>query len=294
MSSVLTPGIPCALPYADITLLQVVRKGHVQTNFFYPIYRGTPHRVLVNPGNPADTLQAFFAKNENVLEELNNLAVGGTQIKPLGVKWHVKCDATLTTDLLGPNWQAPRLLGDGIELDFDQSWGLSIIGNVKKRVVAETALERIVNQAQVNWFPEQVVGVVTAIYFITGGLSYTGKVKAIARGGAELETQRRNANVAEDQAELEADPSEKKADNAATTVAQVAPTPKWKVSVAGTSNVVLTEIDPVDWIVAIEYLRLVEEDGLLKSLGVVLRSTAATLGIKGIGEPMSDTIVAGR
>ncbi|KAI2504457.1 hypothetical protein MHU86_9956 [Fragilaria crotonensis] len=286
VSSVLTSGIPCALPYADITLLQVVKKGHVKTNYFYPIYRGTPHRVLVNPGNPADTLQAFFAKNENVLEELNNLAVGGTQIKPLGVKWHVKCDATLTTDLLGPNWQAPRLLGDGIELDFDQSWGLSIIGNVKKRVVAETALERIVNQAQVNWFPEQVIGVITAIYFITGGLSYTGKVKAIARGGAELEAQKRNANVVEDQAELEDDPDETNAD---TTDAPVAPTRGWKVSMTGSSNVVLTEIDPVDWIVAIEYLRLVEEDGLLRSLGVVLRSAAATFDIKTRDEDMVDS-----
>lgn len=207
--------------------------------------------------------------------------MGGTQIKPLGVTWHVKCDATLTTDLLGPNWQAARLLGDGIEVDFDRSWGLSIIGNVKKRVVAETALERIVNQAQVNWFPEQVVGVVTAVYFITGGLSYTGKVKAITRGGAELEAQRRNANAVEGKAELEADPGEKKADTTAPAVAPVAPTPKWKVSVTGTSDVVLTEIDPIDWIVAIEYLRLVEEGGWLKSLGVVLRSTAATFGIKG-------------
>lgn len=271
----LISGVPCSRPYSNITLLQLIRKGHVHTNHGFWIFDDT--HVSVNPGNPADTLQKCFAKNKWVLEELEHVDEGETDIMPLDMT----CNASLTAGLLRSNWLRARLLNDGYEVDINQTWDLSIVGNVKKRAVAVTQLESIVNQVRVDWFPDKVIGVVTAVYVVTGGLSYKGKVRAIIKGGAESVTQTSNAstkNKAESVAQTcNAGAVERKAQvaqtcatneakrqakvltdstNADTTDTSVAPTPGWKFSVIGNSEIVLTERDPVDWIVAIEYLEL--------------------------------------
>jgi hypothetical protein len=144
---------------------------------------------------------------------------------------------------------------------------------------------KILIDARIDRFSPHVIGVVTAVYFITGGLCYTGEVRAVANGGAVLEPHPNNTNPVENKAELEPQTSNTKANEgkaeseahpsetmADTTHAFVALTPGWKVTVTGTNKIVLTERDPMDWIVAIEYLRLVKKDGRVVPMEVVARS----------------------
>lgn len=241
----------------------------MKTNRGFWVFDDT--HVLINPGNPADTLQACFDKNDEVIKKLNDLAVGATDVKPFDVDVDVTCHASLTADLLGSNCLTAGLLSAGFEVDVNQKWSLSIVGNVKKRAVTVTQLERIVNQARVEWFSENVIGVVTAVYVITGGLSYTGHIKAVIQGGKEMVTQTRDNTAVEGKAEseaqttntieggkkaqLEADQSNTSKETKTTNIS-VASTPGWQFTVIGNRDIVLTEREHVDWIVAIEYLEV--------------------------------------
>lgn len=260
-------GVPCALPFSGIALLQLVRKGDVKNYHGFGLFEDT--RVLVNPGNPADTLQKCFVKNKWVFEELNHVDEGQTCIMPCGVDIDLKCHASLTAGLRRSNWLRASLLNDGYEVDINQTWDLTIAGYVRKRAAAATQLESIVHHARIGWFSGDVIGVVTAVYVITGGLSYTGRVRVVIQGGekmvaqarnntalesiAELETQARKKNALEGMPKLKGHASNKYSD---TTKVSLAPSPGWNFTVEGNGQIVLTENDPVHWIVAIEYLNL--------------------------------------
>lgn len=255
----LVSGVPCALPYSDIQLLQFIRTKHIKTLGWYE-----KTHVLVNPGSNADNLLAClsaevlfdpsndpeslftaggdllttnnllttFRRNKQAVAELKHVVDGAKVIlaKPI----HVSGNASLKAEFLGSNPLKRGLRRIGFEVENDNSWVLSINGTVMKRALAVTKLERVLEKYKIDWFSKNVIGVVTAIYFVSdGGLSFTGKVQARTKlVGRPNST---NAN--------------------STTIESVKPIQGWNWTVTGTGDI-LTESDPVDWIVAIEYLRV--------------------------------------
>lgn len=279
----LIPGVPCALPYSDVNLLQIIRSGQLEKQG--PIFRR--RHVLVNPGNNAETLLTCFSddflavggnssddcrKNkEEVLKDLQGVIDQGgtTKVMPMQVTW----DSSKTSGIYVSHALEVALASVGYNLVHDRSWSLSIDGKVTKKSVAVTKLENILMRSHINWVTN-IIGVVTAIYVITGDFSFTEKVEGTSKAAVEFLPNDTNVSIA-----------------------------GWTGDVTG-STIHLKKDDPVDWVVAVEYLRLdavpkgitgvmhggnaIKADGqLMAAVGHVMTSVGDVV------EPLGDVDVLG-
>jgi hypothetical protein len=115
----------------------------------------------------------------------------------------------------------------------DMSWRATFgEGMIRMRALSHLSLGKVLRSPGLNLDLERHMGIVTAIYFISGGLTFEGKAKAVSDDGVELQ---------------------------ATTVPfdfdDIAE--GWHYSVTDTGTVVVKENDPAEWIVAVEYRDLV-------------------------------------
>ena len=234
-------GVPCARPYpgGSIELLQRIDHAHVKRVGFF-----SHTHVLINPGNSAETLiTCVDDKDQKVeLETLvANADVNG--LKPVNVK-------DLTSLKAGFDASIPLddLAKVGLKATTDANWSLSLgNGRITKKSVSAPRLRKFLKSNHVlrddNFKNKQAV--VTAIYFVTGGLKFTGDSKLVTTGGLHLDVM---PNV------------------------PVNSTAGWQFKVDTAGQVILSEINPVDWIIAIEYNTVDPDKGdELQSKGLLLR-----------------------
>jgi hypothetical protein len=220
--SAIGAGVPCLRPYSGIELLQLINSDDVHQ---YGVFKHT--HDLNNPGNNAGTLITCIDETE-IKKELEELVERASVI-------HVKTlDVTQVAFLMaGFNASIPLpnnddLVNVGLKVTSDDNWSLTI-GNhtVTKKAVSEIQLKRFLARSHVDWNFDYTMGVVTGIYYIAGGLTFTGDAKAVTTAGAHLvETPNVPVNV----------------------------TAGWNFTGSNTGKIVVAQNDTVDWVVAIDYL----------------------------------------
>jgi hypothetical protein len=214
--------VPCAQPYGSIKLLQLIPHSHIYVS-------GLVRRkyVLANPGNSGDSLIRVF-KDGDQREELITLVREAE---------HVIFKSIARNSML-PGFhsffplQVVDLAGVGLKTISDKNWNISFgNGQIEKKAVSMIGLTRFL---EMNHMARSKVmrifgGVVTAIYYITGGVRYTGDAALVTTNGVQLDpTPTGPVNIAAG----------------------------WQYKVTDAGQVQLFEVDPTEWIVAIEYLRL--------------------------------------
>lgn len=252
--------VPCLRPFTGIELLQLIKKGQVKRYGFFRV-----NQVLRSPGDDADTLiTRTLLRDANLNGELSTIVdstsdglsklVDRAFAHPIA--WLEKeqmaslkaalafdtgsgtSDSTLLPNNVSPKktWKVQRYPSDvslarvGLKEISDESWILSSSRIVRKTVECYE-LRAILSDSNPNWGLSPNEGVVSAIYAISGGLIFTGHAEAVTKAGRTLE---------------------------ATPDVSVEITTGWHYTKTKTGEVVLTEVDPVDWIIAIEYVKLEE------------------------------------
>lgn len=262
-------GVPCARPYRyiDIQLLQLIQHGHVDG---YGLFRHKP--VLMDPGDGGDTLIYFVKQHGQQGTLINGDGIQGTliddvddfdkigehnieaivvtkperqrdleklvlypeeakfDIKQMNKKQRAAIKAGFHTSI---SLQDGDLAKVGFKPTRDRTWSLSFGDDrITKKSVSPTKLESILTKHKIPWRKvlRNFIGVVTDIYYVTGGLKYTGDSESVTINAEKL------------------DPTEKPV--------EIKDTEGWKYTVNNVGQVVLSEINPCDWIIAIDYQEL--------------------------------------
>lgn len=261
-------GVPCARPYPDgsIRLLQRVDHAHLKRVGFF-----SHKHVLINPGNSARTLITCVDDNDQK-EELETLVATAdvNGLKPVNVK-------DLTSLKAGFDASIPLddLANVGLKATSDANWSLSLgNGRITKKSVNARRLSKFLKSNHVprdNDFKNKDA-VVTAIYFVSGGLKFTGDSTLVTTGGLLLDAM---PNV------------------------PLNSTAGWQFKVNNAGQVIVSEINPVDWIIAIDYYNVEpddEDDVKLKVPPVRARMAdeEETVSLKGQGVEEEDTSPKGQ
>lgn len=234
---------PCSRPFTGIPLLQLVKHGNIEG---YGLCRR--RHVLTNIGHRRDTLVNYvtlqgqqgtlinFVGNESHREE-HDLEAYVAQpdyeefnLNPLNAK---QCDALKT------GFNALISLGDdhlakvGFKAISDRNWTLSFgNGRITKKSVSLTKLEDFLENNSVPWksVMSEFKSVVTAIYYITGGLRYTGDSESVTTKAEKLDPTMNPVKIMDAEG--------------------------WEYIVNDFGQVTLSETNPHDWIIAIDYQEL--------------------------------------
>ncbi|KAI2499576.1 hypothetical protein MHU86_14937 [Fragilaria crotonensis] len=218
-------GVPCVRPFTDIQLLQFIEHGHVD---WYGFYHQT--HVLNNPGNRNDTL-ITYVDGDDQKEELQELVsdAGVHILQALNVTQAAASKAGLYAS---SPLEATTLSSIGLKVTSDVSWSLTFgNGRIQKKSVSIMGLSKFLNKYGITWCPDTInfKAMVTAIYSVTGGLTYTGDAKLVTSGGGQLRP---------------------------TPTGPVNVNAGWEYTLTNSGKVVLSEINPHEWIIAIEYRKL--------------------------------------
>jgi hypothetical protein len=250
-------GVPCARPFpgGSIKLLQRIDHAHVKR---VGLFRH--NHVLINPGNSADTLITCVDDNYQKVELETLVATADVNgLKPVNVK-------DLTSLKAGFDASIPLddLAKVGLKATTDANWSLSLgNGRITKKSVNAPRLRKFLKSNHVPWGCDfkNKKAVVTAIYFVTGGLKFSGDSKLVTTGGLLLDAM---PNV------------------------PVNCTVGWQFKVNNAGQVILSEINPLDWIIAIECNKVEpddEEEVKLKGppVRVWMADEEETVSLKGQG-----------
>ena len=118
----------------------------------------------------------------------------------------------------------------GLKATSDKSWSLYFNdGRITKKSVSEVELRTFLdrNDIQKLRFMNSKTGVVIVMYSVTGGLTYVGDSRLVTTGGKAL------------------DP---------TPTGPVEIMAGWQYTVTNSGQVVLSETNPVEWMIGIEFL----------------------------------------
>jgi hypothetical protein len=228
--------LPCARPFTSVQLLQLIEHDHIER---YGLFRRK--HVLTNIGNNRDNLVNYVEKfgsdsrdelDVGLREELKELVANPEckrfNVNPMNVKQWAAVKAGFNAPIALPDRDLANV---GFKAISDQDWSLSF-GNVliEKRSVPVSELERFLAKNNIEWNNVMTYfkGVVTAIYYVTGGLKYTGDSRRVLTSGALLEPTQAPVNI----------------------------NTGWQYDVVTTGQVILSEINPRDYIIAIEYREL--------------------------------------
>ena len=118
-----------------------------------------------------------------------------------------------------------------VQSDFLEKSGWKVVfekKTIRRRIVSRHDLRKFYRSPDLHLDLERHMGVVTAIYYISGGLTFEGDANAIAKAGLDSPTTTAPFDV------------DAIADG-------------WNYSVTDTGTVVVKESNPSEWIVAVEY-----------------------------------------
>lgn len=215
--------LPCAQPFTGIKLLQPIRHDQVT---WRGLFRRKP--VLADFENNAKTL-ADFVVDLGAKEKLESLVAnsGAQYVRALQVTQSAPF-LKARLHVVNPP-QANDLAGIGLKAASDDNWSLCVYsGLITKKSLPTLGMRRILQNADIksDGHLPNIKGVVTAIYSVTGALTYVGDVEHVTTGEAPIES----AHVLKG----------------------------WHYTATDDGNVILSEIDPKEWIIAIEYKTLEE------------------------------------
>lgn len=236
-------GVPCARPYTGIELLKLINDDHVKNKVF-------KKHVLRNPGNSAETLIAYV-DDDGQKQALTNLVAtaGVNHVQPLDVKHWTSLMAGVQASI---SLEAQDLANVGLKATSDAGWSLSFRnGRITKKSVNMIHLRRFLKANRVSWGDElkYTKAVVTAVYAVTGGLIFTGRTELVTTGGVRVPPP---PNV------------------------PITITAGWQYTVINTGTIVLSEINPEEWIIAIEYTKVgPDKDGKVTLKGQTVTARIA-------------------
>lgn len=212
-------AVPCLRPFSNIKLLQIIYDKDItpRGGAMCFLCRGDSLVLVNNDG--CDTL-ITLTDEEDIKRELE-------QVRNRVSESHVKAlNGELGESLkAGLDVSASDLAAIGFKEVRETDWKLSVgkDGHVTKKVVSRRDLEKIIRKSR-ELREQRKFRVITAIYHINGHLSFTGTEEALTRAGMELQ----------------APPNEL--------------TAGWHYKGNGTGSIIVAADDPVEWIIAIEYL----------------------------------------
>ena len=254
-------GVPCARPYTSIPVLQLIQHSHIEQ---HGRFRRKP--VLTNPGNGSDTLINYIAEFDEVEKSDSDLCEDVVLVfrEELEVVFREKLDVGLRKELaveleslvngsepkkkvmnqlnmkewaaLKAGFNASISLGDrdlaivGLKSTSDQNWSFSFVKDqIKKRSAPVSKLEQFLERNNIKWrnVMNNFKGVVTAIYYVSGGLEYIGDSESVTKNARKM------------------DPNK--------VPVEIKDTDGWEYTVSDLGQVILSESNPRDWIIAIEY-----------------------------------------
>lgn len=231
-------GVPCLRPFSGIRLLQLIykddirRRGCCNCRSLLCCLWQPDSDVLVNIGNNNDTLITLTDKDE-IKSKLEGIVIDAHSSDLM-----IFSAVPLSTfgAALQPFRAAlqPDLPTVGLKVTSDAGWELAFGSEqVTKRAVSKVQLSKILQSSDTLWdLPRNLRGVVTAIYVISGGLQYKANTNDV-----------RGPTFA-------------------------APTPNtpvsigagWQYTVTENQEIIVAEASPVEWIVAIEYLKVSQKE----------------------------------
>ena len=198
--------------------------------------------VLRNSGTPNDTLISYIRyldANQNQRERLQERlqAIVNQAQHQLLRALEVKSAAAATK--WGLQISIPLNDADltciGLKATRDKNWTLTF-GNadIKKTTVSEIELITILDRNDIERLRsvDRYMGVVTAIYSVTGGLTYTGDIRLVTVAGAQLEPSR---------------------------IAPFDITAGWQLRVTDSETITVSATNTDEWIIAIEILEFVKD-----------------------------------
>ncbi|KAI2491095.1 hypothetical protein MHU86_23477 [Fragilaria crotonensis] len=217
--------LPCAQPFIGMKLLQPIRHDQVAR---HGLFRRKP--VLTDFETNARTRADFVVDLPvGVKEKLESLGAnsGAQYVRALQVTQSAPF-LKARLHVVNPP-QANDLAGIGLKAASDDNWSLCLYsGLITKKSLPTLGMRSILQNADIKSDDHltNIKGVVTAIYSVTGALTYVGDVEHVTTGEAPIES----AHVLKG----------------------------WHYTATDDGNVILSEIGPKEWIIAIEYKTLEE------------------------------------
>lgn len=218
--------VPCAIPYTGIELLQLIRHSHIAWHGFW-----RRNCVLANLGDSYTLIN--YVGDKVLKQELGEYVTAAEalhryQLSPMNVERSVTIQAELQAFRPLPDADLSRV---NLKLASDNNWKLNYnTGPIQKKFVPLFTLVDFLEDNTIAWRDglRQYAGVVTAIYSVTRGISYTGETNLVTTGGMHLDPM----------------PAFQPLNSS------------WEYKVTEARTVVVSEIDPLEWIIAIEYSKL--------------------------------------
>jgi hypothetical protein len=220
--------VPCFKPCTNIKLLQLLSRVHVQRTGLFN--RGG--HILANSGNSDDDLIYFvreMLRQEQQARELQEIVRGAavSLVMPFSVERSVVTRLGLGISF---NQLDEDLARVGLRATSDVSWNLTFgDGPITKETVSLMQLHNFLHRyGAVPEHPvmQNYMGLVTAVYYVTGGLTYTGKIANVTTLGGQFDPAAAGFNM----------------------------TAGWSGKVIGATEVVVSQTNSEQWIVAIEFM----------------------------------------
>ena len=224
----LASGVPCVQPFRGIPLLQFIEHGHVKTEGLFK-----RRHVLTNSGNHGAILIDYF-DDPIQRKELTTLVDGAseTNVRVFNV---TKSTTFLSGSYLSIPPQGNNLARVGFKVVSAESWSLSFAnGLVTKKSVNMYRLRKFLAENDV-WWGHNVScykAVVSAIYVVTGEITFSRNGVSDTSGGVQSNP---------------------------TVTADVPANAGWNSTTTISGEIVQSESDQYDWIIAIEYEKLGKE-----------------------------------
>lgn len=227
--------VPCFRPYSGMELLQFIDKEHLKLKTFgkwkalrkaFKIVGQNQTEVLLHAGINRDTLITRLDDHDlkgDLMAIVAQARASPTYVSPLNPSRtkSMKVGIYASVELNGSD-----LAMVGLKMINDNNWNLVFgDGKVTKWEVSRHDLSDFYKRPNARWNIDDIKGVVTAIYFTSGGLTFQGRRKNVASGEVELQAPNVIVNIGA----------------------------SWCYKVTDDGFIVVKEQNPRDWIVAISY-----------------------------------------
>lgn len=258
-------GVPCRRPFDSIKLLQLIGRHQVdqvkeladEDDILYRLHDNGD--CLIDQGNENDDALMSFMDDSNLKKELEDVVKDADEEHVVNLSEEVKASveagfpnvflkdfdvleqrtkfspASIIEMKEGGMEVTELTIGDeegksDSRKKVDMSWRVTIAkGRIRMRSVSHQSLKKFLRSPDLNLDSKRHMGLVTAIYFISGGLIFEGDANEHSNTGVD----RQGTMVPFDFDDI---------------------AEGWHYSVADTGTVVVKENNPAEWIVAVEYV----------------------------------------
>jgi hypothetical protein len=219
--------VPCASPYTGIELLQLIQHSHIAWHGFW-----RRNCVLGNVGEKITLIN--YVGNNDLKRELGEYVTAAEAnvcytLSPMNVERSV----TIQAELLACLPRDADLARVNLKVASDNNWKINYnTGRIQKKSVPLLTLYDFLENNSITWRDalRHYTGVVTAIYYVSRAMTYTGETNFVTTGGMHLDPM----------------PAFQPLNST------------WEYKVTEARQVVVSEIDPLEWIIAVEYSKLGE------------------------------------